>query len=55
MRLGLSKCFTDGDERLDLVAAFVRDGLRAGHKVVCWTDAIDPDGSRRQDRAMPHP
>lgn len=36
--------FTDGEERLDLVAAFVRGGLRAGHKVVCWTDAIDPDG-----------
>jgi hypothetical protein len=36
--------FTDGEERLDLVAAFVRGGLRAGHKVVCWTDAIEPDG-----------
>jgi anti-anti-sigma regulatory factor len=30
--------FTDGEERLDLVAAFVRDGLRGGQKVVCVTD-----------------
>jgi hypothetical protein len=30
--------FTDHDERLDLVAAFVRDGLKSGLKVVCWTD-----------------
>ena len=36
--------FTDAEERLDLVAAFVRDGLRAGLKVVCWTDAVDPEG-----------
>jgi hypothetical protein len=36
--------FTDGEDRLDLIAAFVRGGLRAGHKVVCWTDAIEPDG-----------
>jgi anti-anti-sigma factor len=36
--------FTDNEERLDLVAAFVRDGLRAGLKVVCWTDAISPEG-----------
>ncbi|BCY10772.1 MEDS domain-containing protein [Actinoplanes sp. L3-i22] len=35
--------FTDGEERLDLIAAFVRDGLRAGCKVVCWTDAITPE------------
>ncbi|MEN3305071.1 MAG: hypothetical protein V7603_1273 [Micromonosporaceae bacterium] len=34
--------FTDAEERLDLIAAFVRDGLRAGSKVVCWTDAIRP-------------
>lgn len=32
--------FTDREERLDLVAAFVRDGLRAGLKVVCFTDAV---------------
>jgi anti-anti-sigma regulatory factor len=35
--------FSDADERLDLVAAFVRDGLRQGLKVVCWTDAVAPD------------
>lgn len=33
--------YTDREERLDLVAAFVRDGLRAGHKVICWTEADD--------------
>lgn len=32
--------FTDSEERLDLVAAFVRDGLRAGQKVLCVTDLI---------------
>ncbi|MFY1632098.1 MEDS domain-containing protein [Solwaraspora sp. WMMB335] len=35
--------FSDQEERLDLVAAFVRGGLRAGHKVVCWTDSVSPD------------
>ncbi|MEJ3744465.1 MEDS domain-containing protein [Actinomycetes bacterium KLBMP 9797] len=35
--------FTDPEERLDLVAAFVRDGLRSGMKVVCWTDATTPE------------
>jgi anti-anti-sigma regulatory factor len=35
--------FSDPEERLDLVAAFVRTGLRAGSKVVCWTDAQSPD------------
>jgi anti-anti-sigma regulatory factor len=34
--------FTDAEERLDLVAAVVRDGLRAGMKVLCWTDAVSP-------------
>jgi anti-anti-sigma regulatory factor len=34
--------FSDAEERLDLVARFVRDGLRAGHKVICWTDATGP-------------
>jgi anti-anti-sigma regulatory factor len=38
--------FTDADERMDLIAAFVRDGLRAGSKVVCWTDSWSgPTGS----------
>lgn len=31
--------FSDHEERIDLVAAFVRDGLRQGQKVVCVTDA----------------
>lgn len=35
--------FTDLEERLDLVAAFVRDGLREGSKVLCWTDGEDPE------------
>lgn len=35
--------FSDADERMDLVAAFVRDGLRRGQKVVCWTDSVAPD------------
>lgn len=34
--------FTDPEERLDLVAAFVRDGLRAGHRVLCVTDTLAP-------------
>jgi anti-anti-sigma regulatory factor len=40
--------FTDPEERLDLVAAFVRDGLRGGQKVVCWTDSMGPDDLSRQ-------
>jgi MEDS: MEthanogen/methylotroph, DcmR Sensory domain len=46
---GLGACdhacltFSDAEERLDLVAAFVRDGLRRGQKVVCWTDAVGPE------------
>jgi anti-anti-sigma factor len=35
--------FSDPDERLDLLAAFVRDGLRRGQKVVCWTDDVGPE------------
>jgi hypothetical protein len=34
--------FSDAEERLDLLAGFVRDGLRTGQKVVCWTDSVDP-------------
>ncbi|GHJ46188.1 hypothetical protein Cs7R123_35300 [Catellatospora sp. TT07R-123] len=34
--------FSDSDERLDIVAAFVRDGLRAGQKVVCLTESLSP-------------
>jgi hypothetical protein len=40
--------FSDLDERWDLVAAFVRDGLRRGEKVVCWTDSLPPDALARQ-------
>jgi hypothetical protein len=35
--------FTDVEERLDLVARFVRDGIRAGMKVICWTDEVSPE------------
>jgi anti-anti-sigma regulatory factor len=34
--------FSDADERLDIVAAFVRDGLEQGAKVLCLTDALAP-------------
>jgi anti-anti-sigma regulatory factor len=46
--------FTDRDERLDLIAAFVRDGLRSGLKVVCWTDPHGPQGLAEQlaDRSV---
>jgi anti-anti-sigma regulatory factor len=40
--------FTDAEERLDLIAAFVRDGLRAGQKVICWTDSISPEAMAGQ-------
>lgn len=48
--------FTDLEERLDLVSAFVRDGLRAGLKVVCWTDSISPEEMAGQlaSRAVRH-
>jgi anti-anti-sigma regulatory factor len=32
--------FSDAEERMDLVAAFVRDGLRQGQRVLCFTDSI---------------
>jgi anti-anti-sigma regulatory factor len=35
--------FTDPDERLDLVAAFVGDGLQLGQRVICFTDTFMPD------------
>jgi hypothetical protein len=35
--------FTDAEERLDLVAGFVRDGLRRQDKVICWSDELAPD------------
>lgn len=30
--------YSDAEERLDIVAAFVRDGLGAGQRVICFTD-----------------
>jgi anti-anti-sigma factor len=35
--------FSDPDERLDLVAAFVGAGLDQGHKVLCFTDSVPAD------------
>ncbi|GAA1404195.1 MEDS domain-containing protein [Catellatospora coxensis] len=35
--------FTDPDERLDLVAEFVADGLHRGQRLICFTDALTPD------------
>jgi anti-anti-sigma factor len=35
--------FSDAEERLDIVAAFVRDGLGQGHQVVCLTESLPPD------------
>ena len=29
--------FTDAEERLDIIAAFVRQGLEQGEKVICFT------------------
>jgi len=34
--------FTDDDERLDIIAAFVADGITGGQRVVCYTDATSP-------------
>lgn len=34
--------FSDPDERLDIVAAFVDDGLRTGQRVHCYTDSLAP-------------
>lgn len=44
VRLGDHACltFTDAEERLDLLAAFVRAGLRARERVLCWTDQVPP-------------
>lgn len=47
--------FTDPQERLDIVAAFVRDGLRAGQKVVCLTEAVSESVllGELSDRGLP--
>jgi MEDS: MEthanogen/methylotroph, DcmR Sensory domain len=43
--------FTDIDERWDLVAAFVRAGLRRREKVVCWTASLVAALAGELDRA----
>jgi anti-anti-sigma factor len=47
--------FSDADERLDIVAAFVRDGLDRGDKVVCLTDTLPPDdlSAELSERGLP--
>jgi len=35
--------FTDVEERLDIVAAFVADGLDQGVRVLCFTDSVAPE------------
>jgi anti-anti-sigma factor len=35
--------FTDPEERLDLVARFVREGLRRRDKIICWSDDLAPE------------
>ncbi len=47
--------FTDSEERLDLVAAFVREGLRGGQKIVCITDTAPEAALRGElaDRGLP--
>jgi anti-anti-sigma factor len=34
--------FTDADERLDIVAAFVRDGLASSQRVFCYVESTTP-------------
>ena len=34
--------FSDADERLDIVAAFVRDGLTASQRVLCYVESSTP-------------
>ena len=47
--------FSDPDERLDIVAAFVRDGISGYAKVVCLTEALLPDQMEAElaDRGVP--
>jgi anti-anti-sigma factor len=47
--------FSDADECLDIVAAFVRDGLDEGDKVLCLTDALAPAelSGELADRGLP--
>jgi hypothetical protein len=56
LALGDHACltFSDEEERLDIVAAFVRDGLSAGHRVLCYTDSYAPEAlsGRLSDRGV---
>ena len=47
--------FSDPDERLDIVAAFVRDGLSTATKVICVTESIPPEQltAELSDRGVP--
>jgi anti-anti-sigma regulatory factor len=47
--------FSDPDERLDIVAAFVRDGLNSATKVMCVTESIPPDrlSAELSERGVP--
>lgn len=40
--------FTDPEERLDIVAAFVRDGLKAEQRVLCLTEAVSEEALLRE-------
>jgi len=46
LRPGDHACLTysDAEERLDIVAAFVRDGIVAGQRVICFTEPSDQPG-----------
>src|SRR5258705_12342969 len=47
--------FSDPDERLDIVATFVLDGLTRATKVMCLTESIPPDqlATELADRGVP--
>lgn len=47
--------FSDQEERLDIVAAFVRVGLCQGQKVVCFTESYQPEALSAElvDRGVP--
>jgi len=47
--------FSDPDERLDIVSAFVRDGIEGYAKVVCLTEALSPERLEAElaDRGVP--
>ncbi len=40
--------FTDPEERLDLVARFVRDGLLRHNKIICWSDELSPEALAKE-------